>query len=412
MNVRFYSIDKNVGRFFLIGGFLGAGKTSLIRMITLKLRHLQLEAALVTNDQGEGLLDTDSARETLSFSSTHSASDNDYLCDNIDTKEISGDEKTPQESPPPPLVSEITGGCFCCRLEELVGTIETLSQESRPDVIVAEPVGSCTDLMATVIRPLEQIYKTPLTLAPLSVVLDARRALAALGGKRNKRDFHRDVGYIYRKQLEEAEWLVVNKCDLMTAEDLADLERRLARSFPGKRTFYLSAKTGEGLDEWLEALLTHQTGSGAEMEVDYERYAEGEALLGWVNSEALCYASGEIDWNQWLSEAAQTIANRLDEAGHEVGHFKMSVEANGQRYRVHQVMSDEEVVTVQRAQPNQEPDATPRLLVNLRAEGDAKRLETIVLQSFAESNSVDVDFLNQAAFQPGKPVPVHRLASV
>ncbi|MDQ8191319.1 GTP-binding protein [Roseibacillus persicicus] len=259
MNVRFSSIEKNAGRFFLIGGFLGAGKTSLIRIIFLRLRDLQLETALVTNDQGEGLLDTDSARETLSFSSTHSASDNDYLCDNIDTKEISGDEKTPQESPPPPLVSEITGGCFCCRLEELVGTIETLSQESRPDVIVAEPVGSCTDLMATVIRPLEQIYKTPLTLAPLSVVLDARRALAALGGKRNKRDFHRDVGYIYRKQLEEAEWLVVNKCDLMAAEDLADLERRLARSFPGKRTFYLSAKTGEGLDEWLEALLNDWT---------------------------------------------------------------------------------------------------------------------------------------------------------
>jgi G3E family GTPase len=101
--------------------------------------------------------------------------------------------------------------------------------------------------MATGLQPLEKIYETPLTLAPLSVVLDARRALAALGGKKQRGSFHRDVGYVYRKQLEEAEWLVVNKIELLEESDREDLKERLAREFPGRRQFYLSAKTGEGV---------------------------------------------------------------------------------------------------------------------------------------------------------------------
>lgn len=55
-------------------------------------------------------------------------------------------------------------------------------------MIVAEPVGSCTDLMATVVLPLERIYDQPFALSPLSVVLDARRAPASLGGKKSARE--------------------------------------------------------------------------------------------------------------------------------------------------------------------------------------------------------------------------------
>ncbi|MFD2304685.1 GTP-binding protein [Roseibacillus ishigakijimensis] len=390
----------------------------------------------MTNDQGEGLLDTDSAREILrkSEKSRPGKSSKNYQLDN-NRNSLSNPHLSPQNQGSQP-VAEITGGCFCCRLEELVGAIEELSWESRPEVIVAEPVGSCTDLMATVVRPLEQVYETPLALAPLSVVLDARRALAALGGRRNKRDFHRDVGYIYRKQLEEAEWLVVNKCDLLSADDLADLQARLDRDYPGKRVFLLSAKTGEGLEEWFAALLQHETAGGQEVEVDYERYAEGEALLGWVKSEARCQPREEVDWGQWLAQVARTIATRLEEAGHEVGHFKMSVEANGRRYRVHQVMSGEEVVSENTSDPRagrlSSTGETPvlpaeqlrptggtsvlpakqeaTLLVNLRAEGEAKALKAIVTQTFDAQSEVEVLFQKQAAFQPGKPVPVHRIA--
>ena len=55
-------------------------------------------------------------------------------------------------------VEEITGGCFCCRFHTLVEAADRLNAEARPDVFLAEPVGSCTDLRASVSYPLRRMY--------------------------------------------------------------------------------------------------------------------------------------------------------------------------------------------------------------------------------------------------------------
>lgn len=367
-----------IRRMVLVGGFLGAGKTTLIGHFSRWLEARDIKVGLVTNDQGKGLMDTDSARQANGGGG----------------------------------VEEITGGCFCCRLDDLVGAVGRLDATARPDVIVAEPVGSCTDLMATVILPLERVYQLPFVLSPLSVVLDARRALAALGGTRSARDFHRDVGYVFRKQIEEAEWLVVNKTDLLPGEDLDDLELRIAKTYPDKKIFYVSGKTGQGLEDWFLAMLDHESGPAKIMEVDYERYAVGEALLGWVNSEARCLPlTGELDWARWLAETGGKIAAILDERGHEVGHFKMSVETGMCRWRLHQVIRGEIPVVL----TDRLPTATKqngRLLVNLRAEGAAEDLQTIVDEVFGNQSEVTVEFRDRAAFQPGKPKPTHRVAAL
>jgi G3E family GTPase len=111
--VRFAEIsseDKTQRHFLLIGGFLGAGKTTLIGRLTQALEESGRKVALITNDQGEGLMDTASARQASGGSGN---------------------------------VAEITGGCFCCRLDELVESIEALDAATRPEVVIAEPVGSC-----------------------------------------------------------------------------------------------------------------------------------------------------------------------------------------------------------------------------------------------------------------------------
>ncbi len=362
-------------RFLLIGGFLGAGKTTLIGLLARRLEEDGRKVALITNDQGKGLVDTASAHR------------------------VTGGSRN---------VSEITGGCFCCRLDDLVQSIRTLDEISRPEVMIAEPVGSCTDLMATVLQPFEKIYHTPMVLAPLSVVLDARRALAALGGPRHHGSLHRDVGYVYRKQLEEAEWLVVNKIDLLTEGDQDDLRSRLTAAFPGKRQFHLSARTGMGLDEWFHALLTHRSSPEGSIEIDYDRYAEGEALLGWVN------LSGQVSRlpapGAWLLNLARTIANSLANSGYEVGHFKMSLENGPARWRIHQVVSGEPIELIDELPESLSPLAPLRLLVNLRAEGRAENLQEMILLALAQQDEATVDFDQQEAFQPGRPEPTHRIA--
>ncbi len=386
----------------LVGGFLGAGKTTLIARAVARLQALGLRCAVVSNDQSVGLIDSTAAR-TLAGAA----------------------------------VGEVTGACFCCKLDELAGVVERLRTEERPDVILCEPVGSCTDLMSTVIRPLEQIYRMEVRIAPFTVVLDARRALTAFGGGRRKKDFAKDVGYIFRKQVEEAEILFINKAETMDEAERGNVRAALEKEFPGKQIRFGSAKGDERVAEWLEDGLG--AGGGGEdasslaatlterrykqfMEVDYGVYARGEAMLGWYNAEVAFRSAEPLDGNAWLLARAEEIAKRLEEECCEVAHFKMSLEkiqdGKTQNLRkegaeslgiVNQVMSGE-VPTLSRSMAGLLTCGT--LLVNLRAEGDAAALKAIVREVMGgDETAASLTWSHEAAFQPGKPKPTHRIAA-
>jgi G3E family GTPase len=366
---KFLMIAPMSRKLALIGGFLGAGKTTLIQRFAGWLTVHGLRPALVANDQGQDLIDT----------ATFVAAG---------------------QSP----VAEVTGGCFCCRLDEFVSVLRRMEAELRPGVIIAEPVGSCTDLMATVLLPLEQVYGMPLVSSPFSVVLDGRRALRALSGKRDPRDFHRDVGYIYRKQMEEAEWLVVNKTDLISAEQLAALQQRLTANFPDKRVFPVSGKSGEGLEAWFAALISERSGPGRTMEVDYERYGRGEAMLGWYNADVSVEFEVPTGADGWLLETSAAISVLLAEAGCKVAHFKTTLESRDGRSRVHQVMDGDGLSL---ADSHAGPVVGGRLLVNLRAEGSPGELDRAVGEVLGRQ--AGLSFSAKAAFQPGQPEPTHRV---
>jgi len=100
---------KDHKRFAMIGGFLGAGKTtSILQFARWVTERKGWKVALITNDQARGLVDTALA---------------------------SGGRFA---------VTEIGGGCFCCKSESLVEAMEGFSLKVQPDVIVGEPVGSCS----------------------------------------------------------------------------------------------------------------------------------------------------------------------------------------------------------------------------------------------------------------------------
>src|SRR2546428_772999 len=106
-------------RFVMLGGFLGAGKTTAMARLARHYMDRGLRVALVTNDQAQNLVDTSSLR-AQGF-----------------------------------RVAEVPGACFCCRFDELITRVQELAADERPNVILAEPVGSCTDLVATVVQPLK-----------------------------------------------------------------------------------------------------------------------------------------------------------------------------------------------------------------------------------------------------------------
>ena len=125
--------------FIVVGGFLGAGKTTAITWLAHSLQAMGKRTAMVMNDQGERLVDTAYGRASgLS-------------------------------------VGEVTGGCFCCRFDDLAATTIALVERDGVEVVLAEAVGSCTDLTATVIRPLRAYFRERFSVAPLTVLIDPMR---------------------------------------------------------------------------------------------------------------------------------------------------------------------------------------------------------------------------------------------
>ncbi|MBY0458605.1 MAG: cobalamin biosynthesis protein P47K, partial [Gemmataceae bacterium] len=201
-------------RYIMVGGFLGAGKTTALLRLAERFRDQGLRVGLITNDQSVGLVDT-----TL-------LSNHDFP------------------------VAEITGGCFCCKFNSLTDAAEELSADDRPDVFLAEPVGSCTDLVATVAYPLRRMYGEQYSIAPFSVLVDPVRAERILGLTTGGKAFSPKVVYIYRKQLEEADIIVVNKVDTLDEERLRKLTAALQAEFPQAKIVPLSARHGTNLDGW------------------------------------------------------------------------------------------------------------------------------------------------------------------
>src|SRR5262249_55343823 len=167
-------------RYIMIGGFLGAGKTTAMTQLAKRFADRRRTVGLSRNDQSSGLVDTALFR-SKGFP-----------------------------------VEEIPGGCFCCRFDSLVEAAHKLDETARPDVFVAEPVGSCTDLVATVSYPLRTMYGERFDVAPMSVLVDPVRAARIFGLDETGAQFSEKVIYVYRKQLEEADIIVVNKCDTIT----------------------------------------------------------------------------------------------------------------------------------------------------------------------------------------------------
>jgi len=358
--------------YLMIGGFLGAGKTTAILKLARLLRRRGLTTGLITNDQSVGLVDT-AVLSTDSFP-----------------------------------VEEITGGCFCCRFNSLMDAADKLSLVDRPEVFIAEPVGSCTDLIAAVSFPLRKIYGDQFRVAPLSVLVDPIRAERILGLEKGG-SFSPKVKYVYDKQLEEAEIIVINKCDMIPVERQDRLEQALLSKYPKASIIRISAREGTGLNEWLDRVLQEEAPATTAMDVDYEIYADGEALLGWVNVSVMLRTAQEVDGNELLKKLAETTRRALP--GIEIAHLKMTLvpeEDGGDIGVLNLVASDR---TPELSHTLKSPITAAELLVNLRAEADPEQLRGGVLAAIGTSGC-KVEFHHVECFRPGKPQPTYRMAEV
>jgi hypothetical protein len=308
-------------------------------------------------------------------------------------------------------VREVAGSCFCCNFAGLIEAARALRNDVQADVLIAEPVGSCTDLSATILQPLKERYRNEFTLAPLTVLADPLRLRQVLTGQDLR--LHPSATYIYRTQLEEADVVVIAKTDGVDVAELAALESLIAEKLPGARVRRISSRNGDGIDAWLDEMLTTTDAGRKIAKVDYDTYAEGEAVLGWLNAEIRLGATPCCvpDWTGMCRRFVERMGASFAELDADIGHVKVLMTA-GEGVCVANLAASGAPVEVRGAID----DASVEVVctVNARVAVDPARLARVVLDELdavvGQCATVSIECLR--SIRPGRPNPTYRYGAV
>lgn len=366
----------------VIGGFLGAGKTTTILKAIEHLKEVGLTAVYITNDQGQGLVDTALGR-------------------------VNG-----------VMVGEVIRGCFCCRFNELLETVMRLITEHRPNVVFAEAVGSCTDLIATVVRPLKRHYGERLDISPYTVMVDPCRFNELKGTKGSStpmRTNHKggEIPYLFAKQIEEAQIVALNKIELLSPRQLTQVQEELKCFAPEAHLVSYSAHSGANLDHlirlWFDSSIAAADRS---LDIDYDVYAEAEAKLAWVNMLMQILASQRASFRPslWIERLLGALGKSVLSMRATVGHVKMQLDTPSGTTKASLV---EEGGEVNFALRQESLAASGNVLINARVEADPDVMRQAIEDAVKVADiacGTETMIVQVEAFRPARPQPTHRIS--
>ncbi len=173
----------------IVSGFLGSGKTTLVSRLLDAARRDGVRLAIISNEFGDTGID----RALLD------AGQEGFV--------------------------ELDGGCVCCRLSDaLSDTVEMIVRQARPDRLVLETSG--------VALPGE--IRLHFWRAPLSELISDDLVVVVVDGERLLRDA---LDETTEQQIEAADLLLLNKCDLLTDAQIAEATERLSQLSGGQPVF-------------------------------------------------------------------------------------------------------------------------------------------------------------------------------
>jgi cobalamin biosynthesis protein CobW len=169
----------------VVSGFLGSGKTTLVRRILDDAQARGIRVALVSNEFGE--LGIDQA--------LLGSMEDDYV--------------------------ELRGGCVCCRLsDQLVETLQMLRERADPDRVVIETSGVALPY-DTQLNFWREPVKEWIADDAAVVVVNAEQVWAG-----------RELEGVFEQQVSSADLLILNQIDQVPEEALPAIEARIREFEP------------------------------------------------------------------------------------------------------------------------------------------------------------------------------------
>lgn len=356
-------------KLILVGGFLGAGKTTVLAVLSELLQERYSTVGLITNDQSTGLVDTH-------------------------ILELDGAD-----------VEEVSGSCFCCDFNGFIKAVNYLISHSNCELILAEPVGSCTDLSATILQPFKAMFADEIDLAPLSVLVDPIKCGVMLA-----QSFHFKEGpsYIYGKQLEEADYIVVNKKDLLTAGESAEIKRLLEDRFPEHPLMWISATEKTGVKEWLEEILNDPCAGRRIAQVNYDTYALAEAATGWYNGSFLIMENtgAPVDWQVFHNTFLKLLEQAFDYEKLRIDHLKTFLRG-GASHLLGNITGNGHGIAIR---GTGFLAVSARLVLNIRAETSHVLINEMVedVIHLLSEQGYQFETISVKHLTPGRPLPQYR----
>lgn len=191
---------------YILGGFLGSGKTSLLLKLARMYTSAGKKVAIIENESGE--IGVDGA-----------------------TLKAEGYDAV-----------ELPDGCICCTLSgSLQAALRSIKKDIEPDIIIIEPTGLALP------HKVKEIVR-------IAMIDQEETLIIGIADIQRFDDLIKRREEFFKRQMHGSDFILINKSDLSTPEKLSAAIDWLKDEYPEKEVIPVSNKTGENLDRVYELM--------------------------------------------------------------------------------------------------------------------------------------------------------------
>jgi hypothetical protein len=211
--------------------------------------------------------------------------------------------------------------------------------------------------------------------------------------------------------LEEADILVINKIDVVEESKLADIKVQIDAEYQGKIVLYQNSLDETSIQNWISLLDQFRLHKDRlSLKLDYEAYAKGEAILGWVDQKIII-TSRENDGAAFFAaiKLVQTICSRVKSENYPIAHLKFLIDDGLQKRKVSFTTMHEDLKE-DLFGDNKVKEVS--ILLNARIQVDHIILQQVIssaIEHTGKKTACEIVVHKKVAFQPGYPRPTYRV---